>query len=168
MLREGEHQPRHDDGDRDENVCHRAAEARENHQERPVPWHGRTNRRRPGIPDQHGETHENDGGRSREEANAFPHANPPFDALVRLSNRYPVVGSQPVTVASSRTQRPSAVRAMKTRRSTASTTSWGCGGTPASWINVSSRTSAAAALFAWTVVRPPGCPVFHAFKSASV
>src|SRR5438876_690391 len=38
----------------DENVRHGAAETRENHQERPVPWHRRTNRRRPGFPDEDG------------------------------------------------------------------------------------------------------------------
>src|SRR5206468_1143700 len=101
MLRKGEHQPRHDDGDRDENVRHRAAEARENQQERPVPWHGRTDRRRPGIPDEDGETRESDGHCSREGATASPHANPPFDALVRLSKRYPAVASKPVTAARS-------------------------------------------------------------------
>src|SRR2546427_7772037 len=55
---------------------------------------------------------------------------------------------------------------MNATRSTVSATRLGCGGTPDSWTRLSSRSRAAAALLACTVVIPPGCPVFQALRSA--
>ena len=77
VLGEGEDEARDDDGDRDEHVRHRAAEARQNHLKRPVPGHGRARRRRAGLGGTRDDDGERENGTSPARPNDSAHRMPP-------------------------------------------------------------------------------------------